>query len=206
MTGADTPEEDKDCREFLSTFTIHPLSTENRVRGGRDPEGVSASASRRHRVGDGADQWLFACDQECQGLFAEGTGDTHPLCGALAEKVHTSTGGAAALQRSLGRFQHAHHAQGRRAVGERALTLGHALDEVAAFHLQGLDHGHLRNVNVAIANGKELRVLGEGRRPVDTLVIDAQLPPPDGRRRTRPFSASPTMVRRRSLRGSSQET
>ena len=28
MTGADTPEEDKDCREFLSTFTIHPLSTE----------------------------------------------------------------------------------------------------------------------------------------------------------------------------------
>ncbi|MGB8296895.1 MAG: type II toxin-antitoxin system VapC family toxin [Polyangia bacterium] len=28
MTGADTPEEDKDCREFLSTFTVHPLSTE----------------------------------------------------------------------------------------------------------------------------------------------------------------------------------
>ena len=28
MTGADTPEEEKDCREFLSTFTIHHLSVE----------------------------------------------------------------------------------------------------------------------------------------------------------------------------------
>jgi predicted nucleic acid-binding protein len=28
MTGADTPDEDRDCREFLSTFTIHPLSAE----------------------------------------------------------------------------------------------------------------------------------------------------------------------------------
>jgi hypothetical protein len=28
MTGADAPEEEKDCREFLSTFTIHPLSVE----------------------------------------------------------------------------------------------------------------------------------------------------------------------------------
>ena len=28
MTGADTPEEEKDSREFLSTFTIHHLSVE----------------------------------------------------------------------------------------------------------------------------------------------------------------------------------
>jgi len=28
MTGADTAEEEKDCREFLSTFTIHHLSVE----------------------------------------------------------------------------------------------------------------------------------------------------------------------------------
>ena len=28
MTGADTPEEEKDSREFLSTFTIHQLSVE----------------------------------------------------------------------------------------------------------------------------------------------------------------------------------
>ena len=28
MTGADTAEEEKDSREFLSTFTIHPLSVE----------------------------------------------------------------------------------------------------------------------------------------------------------------------------------
>lgn len=28
MTGADTPQEEKDSREFLSTFTIHPLSVE----------------------------------------------------------------------------------------------------------------------------------------------------------------------------------
>ena len=28
MTGADTPEEEKGCREFLATFTIHPLSDE----------------------------------------------------------------------------------------------------------------------------------------------------------------------------------
>jgi predicted nucleic acid-binding protein len=28
MTGADTPEEEKGCRKFLATFTIHPLSVE----------------------------------------------------------------------------------------------------------------------------------------------------------------------------------
>jgi hypothetical protein len=28
MTGADTPQEEKDSREFLSTFTIHQLSVE----------------------------------------------------------------------------------------------------------------------------------------------------------------------------------
>jgi predicted nucleic acid-binding protein len=28
MTGADTPEEEKGCREFLAAFTIHPLSVE----------------------------------------------------------------------------------------------------------------------------------------------------------------------------------
>ena len=28
MAGADTPEEEKGCREFLATFTIHPLSVE----------------------------------------------------------------------------------------------------------------------------------------------------------------------------------
>ena len=28
MAGADTPEEEKACREFLSTFTIHQLSVE----------------------------------------------------------------------------------------------------------------------------------------------------------------------------------
>ena len=28
MTGADTPEEEKACREFLATFTVHQLSIE----------------------------------------------------------------------------------------------------------------------------------------------------------------------------------
>lgn len=28
LAGADTPEEEKVCREFLSTFTVHPLSME----------------------------------------------------------------------------------------------------------------------------------------------------------------------------------
>lgn len=28
LVGAETPEEEKICREFLSTFTVHPLSTE----------------------------------------------------------------------------------------------------------------------------------------------------------------------------------
>jgi len=58
MVGADDPNEEKVCREFLSTFTVHPLSSEIAT------EAVSIRKMHRIRLPD-AIIWATARSEDC---------------------------------------------------------------------------------------------------------------------------------------------